>query len=409
MRDRVSAWLSRLDPAWRHGLVAYVAVRLLLLALAILVVWVYPGTLDPQASSRQRMGIPAVEGPVKNALWGVWLRWDTLWYVRYARDGLLPASHPDYRPFWPLYPWLMRCLSPVLRGDHLKAGLLVSNAALIAAAVLFHKLAEMECDDQVARRGTWYMMLFPAALFLFAAYSESLFLALSLAAFYAARRGRWVWAGVWGGVAAMSRVSGAFLVPAMGVEYLRQRMGARGWPALRDGRWWVRSAIHAWPLLIVVAGVGFLPAYTALFLQGGSVASAIENHVGTVEAGFGLAFPWQVLAQAVRALASGRFFIIQPFDLAMTVIFVALTAVAFIRLPVVYGVYMAVTVVALTSRSIVQHPLIGASRYVGPLFPAYMLLGQIGGRPWVNRLILYPSLLILGFFAAQFMIGGFVG
>lgn len=406
---RITGWLRNLNPAWRSGLTAFLVVRALLLALAVLVVALYPGSLDPEASFRQRIGIPAVEGPVPNALWGVWLRWDTLWYIRYARDGLLPANHPEYRAFWPLYPWMMRCVAPLLGGSYLAAGLLVSNASLVLALVLFYRITEDELGPRVARRGMWYILLFPSAFFLYAAYSESSFLACSIAACYAARRSRWGWAGLSVAGAALTRIPGAFLIPALGFEYVRQRTEGRGRSAWRSLKWWRGTLLQGWPFLIMIAGAAFVPVYTALFLQGERVDAAVTSFVGTTETGRGFVFPWEALVEAVRSLMTGRFFLIQPIDLAAMLLMLCLTALAFWRLPLLYAVYMAITMFALLGRSIPQQPLIGDSRYALGLFPAYMILGQMGRTPWRHRLILYPSLLLYASMAAQFMIGGFVG
>ena len=409
MIDRLHKFVAQVDPACRHALSAYAVVRIYLLALAILVLAVYPGASDPRPEARAAMGISPVEGPVRNALWGVWMRWDTLWYMRYARDGLLPTDHPEYRAFWPLYPWLMRWFAPLFGGNYLLAGIVIANAALIGALVLFYRLAAAETDEGTARRGLWYLVLFPSAFFFFVAYSESLFLLLTMAAFYAARRKRWVWAAVWTAISATVRVSGAFLLPALGIEYLRQRMEPEGWGVLRQVRWWVQAALGAWPFAIAVAGVVFFPVYTMLFMGGGSLTTTLTFHTDTAVAGEGLVFPWGAIAQAVSALLDGQFFVIQPFDLATTLLFLGLTVAAFLHLPLTYGVYMTVTMLALTIRSIPQQPLISASRYVLTLFPAFFLLGRVGRRGWGNRLVLYPSLLLGGFFIAEFMIGGYVG
>ncbi len=400
---------QRLDVSWRCAAGAFVMVRVLLLLFSALVVWVYPGTLDAQATFRQEIGLPEIKGAVPTLLWGVWLRGDTLWYIWYARDGLLPADDPRYRAFWPLYPWLMRTVAPLLGHNYLLAGLAISNVALIVALVLLYRLGEMECGAEAAGRAVWYMLLFPSAVFLFAAYSESLFLLVSLAAFLAARRGRWGWAGVWAGTAAVLRIPGAFLGPALGYEYLRQRMSAQGWGACRSGRWWGQMVLHAWPFLVMAVGIAFVPVYTMLFLHGDSLMTVFRFHMGTAVGGGRTVFPWQSLIEAARDLLSGEFFVIQPFDLAATVLFLGLTGAVFARLPAAYGVYMAITLLSLTSRSIPQHPLLGGARYVLTLFPAFWFLGLAGRKPWKHRLILYPSVLLFGFFAVEFMIGGFVG
>lgn len=75
------------------------------------------------------------------------------------------------------------------------------------------------------------MLASPAAVFLFAGYSESLFLAFALPAWLMARRGRWAWAALLATPASAVRITGLFLVLAMIVEYLVGRHGRRerGW------------------------------------------------------------------------------------------------------------------------------------------------------------------------------------
>ena len=56
----------------------------------------------------------------------------------------------------------------------------------------------------------------------------------------------------------MLRVQGAFLLPALGFEYVRQRWAAAGNAGLVDARWWAQTALRAWPFLIMIAGVAFM-------------------------------------------------------------------------------------------------------------------------------------------------------
>jgi hypothetical protein len=54
--------------------------------------------------------------------------------------------------------------------------------------------------------------------------------------------------------------------------------------------------------------------------------------------------------------------------------------------------------------------LLSVSRYILALFPAFIVLGRIGSsKPWLHRLILYPSIAGLLFLTGQFVLWGWVG
>ncbi len=81
----------------------------------------------------------------------------------------------------------------------------------------------LDFDRATAARAVLYLLVFPTTLFLSAVYAESLFLALTVAAFYHARRGQWWIAGALGGLAALARPHGVLLALPLAVEYLAQR------------------------------------------------------------------------------------------------------------------------------------------------------------------------------------------
>src|SRR5262249_53792018 len=83
--------------------------------------------------------------------------------------------------------------------------------------VLLWKLTRELAETASADRTILYLALFPTTLFLVAVYSESLYLALSVAAFLLGRRRRWASAGLVTGLAALTRVSGVVLLPALAV------------------------------------------------------------------------------------------------------------------------------------------------------------------------------------------------
>ena len=80
-------------------------------------------------------------------------------------------------------------------GSALVGGALASTALLGVALVLLHRLVALDHDRAVARNAVLVTALFPMSFFFSAVYSESLFLALSVGAVYAARRERWALGG----------------------------------------------------------------------------------------------------------------------------------------------------------------------------------------------------------------------
>jgi hypothetical protein len=160
-----------------------------------------------------------------NAWLDLWGQWDTGWLVSIARGGYsanLTAHGSANYGFFPLFPALMQG-GAWLVGSHFVAGLIVSNASLIAAGVLLYKLARLDSDEREARRAVLFLLLFPLAFLLSAVLTESLYLALALGALYFARKESWLMAAGLGFFTALTRYIGVLLVIPLAWEYLRSR------------------------------------------------------------------------------------------------------------------------------------------------------------------------------------------
>jgi hypothetical protein len=130
----------------------------------------------------------------------MWARWDGGWYLDIAKHGYRFVSGKQSNvAFFPFYPYLVReihHLIPLSRdAGWLLVGIVVSNAALLVGLIYFYELVLLDCDRHTAARAVVYLCVFPTTLFLSAVYSESLFLALVISAFYYARTTRWLAAG----------------------------------------------------------------------------------------------------------------------------------------------------------------------------------------------------------------------
>src|SRR4051812_3970215 len=134
--------------------------------------------------------------------------WDAGHYVAIADHGY---DDPKRAAFFPLYPLLARAVGAPL-GSSLWGAVLVALAALAAGLYFLHRLVALEVGERYARPALLVTALFPTAFFFNAIYTESLFLALTVGAFYAARRERWAWAALCGGLAAATRNTGVLLL-----------------------------------------------------------------------------------------------------------------------------------------------------------------------------------------------------
>ncbi len=221
---------------------AVLGTRLPVLLLGGVAAWVV-GTIPP---------------PVAEAVWRVsphelgnlLARWDTFFYYTIATDGYRwdPSIFRHYNVvFFPLYPMLMRWGGAALGGHPLLAGLLISLSAFAGALTLLYRLALLELGDDYAWRSVLLISTFPYALYFSAVYTESLFLLLSVGAFYAMRRGGLGWTAVCGVAAGLTRPNGFWL--ALPLALLALRPSPQSAPDAPAGK------TVSLPLALLVAGL----------------------------------------------------------------------------------------------------------------------------------------------------------
>jgi len=160
--------------------------------------------------------------PAAEALWRVsrieWAnmlaRWDTAFYHSIATAGYRwdpGVFQHDNIVFFPLYPLLMRWGGALLGGHPLLAGLLVSLISFAGAIALLYRLAVLDVGEAHAGPAILLFSTFPFALFYSAVYTESLFLLLTVGAFYGMRRGHLSAVALCGIAAGLTRPNGVWL------------------------------------------------------------------------------------------------------------------------------------------------------------------------------------------------------
>jgi hypothetical protein len=393
-------WLSRRGSAQLNGANALRAVsgsltaRALLASRLLVVLAGVCGVLTGSAGLRwgpTDIGL----GSLGNVLAGSAVRFDANWYLAIARHGYAAAGNGS-RAFWPLYPDLIRVLGYVLGSDVI-AGVAISVASFAGALVLLRRLAELELGKQAAD-GTILLLAFaPLSFFFSAVYTESLFLLLSVASIYAARRERWFIACALAGLATLTRTTGVALIvplvlmlrPWRGLTNRRLRclilvpgplIGYLVWLALTGHSWlapvqaqsvWHRTTVG--PLAAIAEAVGGAAGGIARIVTG---AQAVYH-------------PTQV---GVLTPAAESIFLL----LVLIVAGYALVG-CWRRLPRYYGAYATAALIMCLSDPISSQPLESLDRFLLTIFPLWMIAGD-----WVAKRRLQVPVIVISSAALVF-------
>jgi hypothetical protein len=379
---RINSPLRPASAMWRGVIGLFVAFRLLTAAWATAVVLIAPPNIspsDPELPNYQELVLE--RGPVGRALLGAWYRWDTAHYITLAMHGYAPD---DGTTSWPPLMSLLTAALTVLLKDPLISILVISNAALIAAlALLYVYVADHDESLAVWTLALW--LAWPMGFYLFAGYAESLFAACVLGALLAARRGRWLVAGLCGALAALTRTPGVLIGLPLAVAFWEEHRGL----VLR--KWWRAAFIG-----LIPAAYGAYAVYVARWVGGGWPWEVVARRWH-----FRSAWPWEGLignAQALFGLVPTDYPF--PFSLALdtgaVLLFAGLMVVATRRLSRMDAVY-GWSLLALYLTTVYDRPMpimSSTSRYVLTLFPGFVALASLARKPW-QRVALTSGLLVL--------------
>ena len=348
---------------------------------------------------------PALTHAFADPLLAPLARWDSVWYLRIADSGY--GDSAPRAAFFPLYPLLVRGVATVLGGSHgalLVAAYLVSLAAFLGALTLLYRLTELELGRRLARPTLLLLAVFPAAVFFGAPYSESLFLLLAVGAFYAARTGRWAWAGACAGLASATRSAGVLLLLPLALIWWDSRPRRA-----RDAAW----------LALAPVGIAAYAAWLGI-AEGDPFRFLDVQDAWARELTVPLAGAWDGFVAAVdgvRQLASGSRSPVyfdkaagDPFRIAAinvmlfaTLVFAVVACVGVLRrLPRAYGAWVAASLVLPLTFPVTPQPLMSLPRFVAVLFPVFMWLAVVSDERRSTDLVVAVSALGLGLFTAQY-------
>lgn len=393
---------AALADAWRALWIS----RLLVWAAAIAALLLFG--LSGRADDFDPAGLTTPFGATGDVLAAPLGRWDSVWFLQIAADGYDGAR----TAFFPLYPLLVRIAGAPF-GSGLIGGALLSTLLLGVALVLLHRLVALDHDRAVARNAVLVTALFPMSFFFSAVYSESLFLALSIGAVYAARGQRWAWAGLLGMLAATTRSAGVLLLVPLAMIYLwdvaRPRPATRR-PLRPDALWLalVPLGLVSYCGLLALGGQDPLGPFRAQEVWFRSFAGPF------VGAWDGLQAAWQGARQLLSGsrepvlftAAGGDPFVAARHNVELFAwlgLALAATAGVLRRLPAAYGAYVVAALSLPLSYPVAPQPLMSLPRFVAVLFPlAIWLALWMTGRRLRERLVLAAFVVALTVYTGIF-------
>jgi hypothetical protein len=388
---------ATLPEIWRNAFLPYLGTRLIIFVIGILATYY----VMPLMTSNPRLPSFSTWGAFPQSFLLMWQHFDSGFYLDIARHGYWPASTLHSRSDWvfyPLYPLLIAGLGRLFGGNATAfnlAGVLISNIAGVVMIGYFYLLVRRDFGEKIAPRAILYLALFPLAFFLSAVYTESLLLCLSIACIYYARKQAWWLAGLCGGLAAFTRLQGVALAVPLAWEYLRA-VSARSMPLPGEAPQRLSERLRLWfsyyfrglglaarqvknwlnALSIGLVPCGLLAFMTYGFLDIGDFLATFH----TSDWGWGrrISPPWRLLLYSLKHPILGQplnwnFWVL---NIVAAFAFLAVIIWAFRRLPMIYTLYTAVTVLLpLSSNS-----LNSLARYYLLVFPAFILLALLTGK-----------------------------
>lgn len=340
-------------------------------------------------------------------------RWDTGWYMNIIDNGY---SYIDGEQssvaFFPLFPLLLKGLQVLLPLHPIQIALVLNTLLFWTGLLLLHRLCLLEySSSKVADRAVFYLAVFPASFFFYAPYTESLYLLLTLGAVFYARKGLWLYAGLFGLLASGTRVTGVVIWGILGLVWMNGHgwtfatiLSRQAWQGLLQG---FRSDWKNF-LFLSLSPLGLIAYMLFLHREFGDalVFTRVQNSWDREFVGF-----WTIIFERTLDCLKMPWGTVIPFHYFIILLEVAgfylafLTGLAIWRTKgPAYGLLILMGILIPASTSVTS-----LGRYMIVLFPLFMQLAVWGERPLVDRAITIFSPALQAFLLAAYATWRFVG
>lgn len=188
---------------------------------------------------------------VAHFLLSPWGNFDGVHYLLIAAYGY--TINAGFFPFFPLtINVISNILGSVSAFDVIQflTALFLANIYFVLALLIFYSLVKIDYKKNIVITSVIFLLVFPTSFFYGAIYSESLFLLLSLASFYFARKRQWFFASIFGSLLTATRIVGIAILPALLWEFFREEI-----KQFKKGGNKLKLIFKGLPLLIIPLGL----------------------------------------------------------------------------------------------------------------------------------------------------------
>lgn len=276
-------------------------------------------------------------------VWGIWQRFDTLWYRHVAVHGY---DREASVVFYPLYPLAIRAVHSIGVPTEI-AAILVARLATFFLLWGLLLLLPLDMDPASVRRSLALMLLWPMSFILLAGYAEPFLMAATVWSLWFARSRRWWLAALCCVLACLSRAVGMVALAPL------------AWLLWQEKQW------KPGPAALALAGPALFPLW--LKLNGLPMASEVYPRYWHTT----MAPPWVTLLDAFRnTTADNSWFV------AMNVLAIIFAFAIALWKPVrrEYFWYALGTLCFILTAN-ARPPLHSFVRYVLPVFPVFAAAG----------------------------------
>ena len=141
----------------------------------------------------------------------IWANMDGRHFIKTATQGYSGTNFA----YFPLYPLLINLVSGATILTPILSGLFISLLSVVLAVYYLFKIIDLDKHKVSKTEVALLLFFFPYGFVLNTVYADALFLFLTTASFYYARRGKWWATGVFALPASLTRLSRFSLFPAL--------------------------------------------------------------------------------------------------------------------------------------------------------------------------------------------------